>query len=172
MDEAGFYLLIKLGTTWAKKGKTPCVFQGCRYKHLSAISAISSDGELYYQIRGTSFTGEMIVAFLRELLLFFDKKLLIIWDGAKIHQDESVKKFLENENNDRIFLAKIPPYSPELNADEQVWQTLKDDMLKNIVCKTITELNKKLSDAFEILKTQTDKIKSFFRHPKVGFYKS
>jgi transposase len=165
-------LLIKLGTTWAKKGKTPVLRQGCRYKHLSVISAISPQGQLYYQIRNTSFTGLMVVEFLRELLAFFNQKLIIIWDGAKIHQDENVKSFLENENNDRIFLAKIPPYSPELNADEQVWQTIKDDMLKNIVCKNITELNEKLVNAFEKLKTQVDKVKSYFRHDKVGFYKA
>jgi hypothetical protein len=59
-----------------------------------------------------------------------------------------------------------------LNADEQVWQTIKDDMLKNIVCKNITELNEKLVNAFEKLKTQVDKVKSYFRHDKVGFYKA
>lgn len=165
-------MLVKLGTTWAKKGQTPCVKQGCRYKHLSAISAISPQGELFYQIKYTSFTGEMIVKFLKDLLVFFNQKLLIIWDGAKIHADANVKEFLAKENNDRIFLAKIPPYSPELNADEQVWQTLKDDMLKNVICKTLTELNQKLETAFEILKTQKEKIISFCKHPKVGFYKT
>jgi transposase len=172
VDEAGFYLLVKLGKTWAKKGKTPCIEQSCRYQHLSAISAISEQGEMYFQIQNTSFTGLTIVAFLRALLVFFNKKLLIIWDGAKIHHDENVKQFLSNENNDRIFLAKIPPYTPELNADEQVWQTLKDDKLKNVVCKNLTELHQKLEKAFNELKQDVEKIKSFFRHPEVHFYKS
>ena len=171
MDEAAFYLLIKLGTTWSKKGKTPVLYQGCRYQHLSAISAISSEGDLHYQIKETSFTGETIVVFLKELVAFFNCKLLIIWDGAKIHNDKNVKQFLEDENDGSIFLAKIPPYSPELNPDEQVWKTLKYDMLKNIVCKTVSELHSKLSNAFESLKLQTQKIKNFFHHPKVGFYK-
>ena len=71
MDEAAFYLLIKLGTTWSKKGKTPVLYQGCRYQHLSAISAISSEGDLHYQIKETSFTGETIVVFLKGISSFF-----------------------------------------------------------------------------------------------------
>jgi transposase len=164
--------LVKLGKTWAKKGKTPLLKQACRYKHLSAISAISEKGDLFFQIQSENFTGLTIVAFLRALLQYFDKKLLIIWDGARIHSDENVRKFLAEENDDRIFLAKIPPYSPELNADEQVWQTLKDDKLKNVVCKNLTELKDKLTQAFNELKQEVEKIKSFFRHPEVNFYKS
>lgn len=172
VDEAGFYLLVKLGKTWAPRGQTPVLKEGCRYKHLSAISAISADGQMCYHIKDSSFAGVDIVAFLKELLLYFEQKLLIIWDGASIHSDENVKKFLAEENDDRIYLAKIPPYSPELNADEQVWQTLKDDTLKNVVCKNITELKIILEEAFKRLQEQPQKIASFFMHPEVAFYKT
>jgi transposase len=146
-----------------KKGQTPLIREGCRYKHLSTISAIGPKSELYYQIQETSYNGIDTVNFIRNLLIFFQKRWLIIWDGAKIDADANVKAFLENENNDRVFLSKIPA----LNADEQVWQALKDNMLKNVVCKSISELKAKLITAFEELKIQKSKVANFFRHPDV-----
>jgi len=161
-----------LGITWAKKGKTPIIKQGCSYQHLSAISAISEQGELYFSIQEVNYTGQSVVEFLKSLLSFFDQKLLIIWDGAKIHANDEVKAFLEQDIEYQIFLAKLPPYSPMLNADEQVWQTLKDDMLKNVVCKNLSELKQKVQTAFKDLQEQVPKIISFFKHPEVAFYKS
>jgi transposase len=172
VDEAAFYLLVKVGRTWAKKGKTPLILTGCKYRHICAISAISPAGDLYYQMQNISFDGQMVVSFLKSLLHHFQRKLLIIWDGASIHRDQCVKTFLEKENDDRIFLHRIPAYSPQLNADEQVWQTLKDDMLKNVVCKTVDDLKTKVNNAFELLKEQKHKIVSFFHHPEVAFYQS
>lgn len=48
---------------------------------------------------------------------------LLIMDGAGWHQ--------ESHHRDNVSLLKIPPYSPELNPCEQVWQYIKDRWLKN-----------------------------------------
>ena len=48
---------------------------------------------------------------------------LVIMDGAGWHQ--------ECHRRDNVSILKIPPYSPELNPCEQVWQYLKDKWLKN-----------------------------------------
>jgi transposase len=170
VDEAALYLLPGMGRTWAKRGQTPTLLQGCRYQHISIISAISAKGDLHYQLQESNFIGETVVQFLKSLMQQFENKLLIIWDGAKIHHDNNVKAFLENENNDHIYLHRIPPYSPELNADEQVWKAIKKDSLKNVVCKTITELKEKANIALQQLKTEKNKIANFFKHPKVAFY--
>jgi transposase len=169
VDEASFYLLPQLGITWAKRGHSPVLREGCRYQHLSAISAISPAGDLVYQIQESSFKGKDVVGFLKKLLDTLKQKLLIIWDGARIHSSKEVKDFLRKDKNETIYLAKIPPYSPELNADEQVWKTLKCDMLKNVVCKNLTQLKTKLQNAFQVLQQATKKIANFFKHPKVGF---
>ena len=45
---------------------------------------------------------------------------------------------------DNIALLFIPPYSPELNPAENMWQYIKSEMSMG-VHKTITDLQKKLS---------------------------
>ncbi len=48
---------------------------------------------------------------------------MVIVDGASWHSQEL--------NTDKITLLKRPPYSPELNPIEQVWQWLKQKWLSN-----------------------------------------
>lgn len=48
---------------------------------------------------------------------------LVISDGAARHS--------EKVNCHNVTLLKLPPYSPELNPVEQIWQWLKQKMLSN-----------------------------------------
>jgi len=95
---------------------------------------------------------------------------LIIWDGATCHINDEVKAFLETQEEQQVWLEKIPSYCPELNASEQVWNYLKNVELKNVCCKTAKELKSKAIEKLELIKEKTELIKNFFRHPEVAFY--
>ncbi len=169
-DEAGFNLLSSTQRTYAPCGQTPVIQQDCKYTHLSVIAAISPQGELVTDIREEAFNSEAIVKFLRLLLVLFKKDIHLIWDGAKIHANEVVKTFLSTDPDaKRLYLYRIPPYSPELNPTEQVWNNLKNVKLKNLFSKTKQELKTKVNQAIETLKTQTDIVKAFFKHPQIVF---
>jgi len=170
VDEAAVNLLPSVHSTYAKVGKTPILIDACKYTHLSVASAISEDGRLFYEVRQDSYNGNGIVLFLEKLIKETKRKILLIWDGAKIHISEAVKKFLDTPKGKKIWLVKTPAYSPELNADEQVWAYLKDVELKNVCCKNITELKTKTILGLESLKQKKDIVQNFFRHKKVGFY--
>lgn len=170
VDEAGINLLASEHRTYSQKGKTPILENACKYKHLSVASGISEAGDLIYQIQEESFKGEGIVDFVRKITEEIKGKLLLIWDGAKIHRSEAMKKYLNEQQNDHVWLVKIPPYSPELNADEQVWNYIKHIEMKNVCCKGITELKMKVINVLENLKRKKELIQNFFKHPKVGFY--
>ncbi len=64
--------------------------------HLSVIGGVTADGRLFTHIQDTAFTGETVVAFLRQLLRQLPGKLLVVWDGATIHRCQEVKDFLAN----------------------------------------------------------------------------
>lgn len=169
-DEAAFYLAPSVGVTWARKGQTPVLRDGDRYGHLSVISLITETGDLDYRIQDHRFHGDDVVRFLRQVREQRSTKLTMIWDGAAIHRGASVKTFLQTENHGAIQLERLPAYSPGLNADEQVWAYVKEHELQNLCCKTCDELKPHVVAAFERLKQQPDLIRSFFRHPQVGFY--
>lgn len=50
---------------------------------------------------------------------------LVIMDGAGWHQQGLTEDF------DNLSILKLPPYSPELNPIEQVWQWLRQNELAN-----------------------------------------
>lgn len=170
MDETALNLLPSVHSTYSEIGKTPVLTDACKYTHLSIASGICEDGRMVYQVRQDSFNGNAMVLFLEEIVKQIKQKVLIIWDGAKIHSCQAIKDFLDKQKDEKVWLVKTPPYSPELNADELAWNYLKNIEMKNICCKTITELRGKAINALESLKEKKEIIKSFFKHPKVRFY--
>lgn len=42
--------------------------------------------------------------------------------------------------------------------------------MKNICCKTAKELKAKAIEKLDLIKEKTELLKSFFRHPDVGWY--
>ncbi len=144
--------------------------QDCKYSHISAIAAISPEGEIVSDFLDGNFDGAAIVRFLKKILATFKKEIHLIWDGAKCHYGEAVKTFLSTEPDaKRLFLYRIPPYSPELNPTEQLWNNTKNVQLKNVFSKNKKELLEKLNTVFEDFQDKSEIIKAFFKHPKVKF---
>jgi transposase len=126
---------------------------------------------LVYQVRKKAFDAAAMVSFLKQLLSQLSGKQLIVWDNASTHDCQETRRLLAtDEKAKRLYLAKQPAYSPEVNADEQVWNQIKQVELKNVLCKNIKELKAKIMREFEKLKAKPELIKKFFHHEDVGFY--
>jgi len=98
-------------------------------------SAISELGRMFYQVRDQSFKEDGIIEFLKGLLAFSTRKVLLIWDNASWHKSQKVKDFLNTELGQRLWIANTPPYSPEFNPDELVWANLKRVQIPNRFAK-------------------------------------
>ena len=144
IDEAAFYLLPALVRTWAPVGEPPILRAPCSYDHLSAISAITPNGQLLLHVQAAAYHGADVVRFLRHVLRHIDGKLLIVWDGASIHRSQAIKDFLSAGAAKRIHLERLPGYAPDLNPDEGIWSYLKYRELKNVVCQNQSELRYEL----------------------------
>jgi len=144
IDEAGFYLLPALVRTWAPVGEPPIVRAPCSYDHLSAISAITPNGQLLLHVQEDAYHGDDVVRFLRHILRHIPGKLLILWDGASIHRAHAIKELLSAGAAKRIHLERLPGYAPDLNPDEGIWSYLKYRELKNVVCQNKSELRYEL----------------------------
>ena len=90
--------------------------------HLSVISAVSPEGDLYLEVRETAFDSAGIIEFLESLLSQIVGNLVVVWDGAPIHRSKLVKSYLAEGAARRIHLERLPGYAPELNPDEGIWQ--------------------------------------------------
>lgn len=57
-----------------------------------------------------------------------------------VHDNAGWHSSLALEVPENITLLPLPPYSPELNPQEQIWQYLKDKFLKNRVFNSVKEI--------------------------------
>jgi len=153
--------------TYAPVGQTPILREWCTRDHLSAISAISPEGKLYFHSQDRALDSADVVAFLEHLLREVPGRLSIIWDGAPIHRSHVIKEFLANGAAPRLHLERLPAYAPELNPGEGLWQQLKGVELRNVCCFNIPHLRHELRDAVKRVRRKARLVKSFFRGAKL-----
>jgi transposase len=125
-----------------------------------------------YTIEDKPFDSQAIVKFLQALLqCFAQEKILVIWDHAATHHSAFTRAFLsEDPQAKRLYLSMQPTYSPELNADEQVWSRLKAHSLLRVCCHTLEELKNKVREEMDKIKNNPELIKQFFHHPDLCYY--
>ncbi len=167
LDESGFYPLPSVVRTYAPVGQTPILKEWWTRDHLSAISAISPEGKLYFYSQDHAIDSEAVVAFLEHLLREVSGRMVIIWDGAPIHRSHIIKEFLTNGAAHRLHLEQLPAYAPELNPGEGLWGHLKGVELRNFCCCTIPHLRHELRDAVRRVRRKPRIIKGFFQGAKL-----
>jgi transposase len=153
--------------TYAPRGQTPILREWCTRDHLSAISAISPEGQLYFHSQDYAINSDDVVAFLEHLLREVPGRMMLIWDGAPIHRSHTIREFLANGAAQRLHLERLPAYAPELNPDEGFWQQLKGVELRNVCCFTIPYLRRELRDAVKRVRRKPRLIHGFFRGAKL-----
>jgi transposase len=153
--------------TYAPVGQTPILREWCTRDHLSAISAISPAGKLYFHSQDHALNSDDVVAFLEHLLREVPGRMLLIWDGAPIHRSHTIQEFLTKGASHRIHLERLPAYAPELNPDEGLWQQLKGVELRNLCCFDLPRLRHELRDAVKRVRRKPRLIHGFFRGAKL-----
>ena len=132
------------------------------------ISAITPEGELYTTMQERAFDGPAVVRFLKHLLHHIPGKLLVVWDRLPAHRSQVIKDFLRQGGSQRLYLAQLPSYAPELNPDEGVWNYLKRVELRNLCSHNLPELRSELRKAVLRLRRKTTVIQGFIHQVYPG----
>lgn len=151
-DESRFGLLSHIGRCITAKGVRPVI----SYQHRFATTYLYGS---YSPINGKSFvweingtTSEIFKNYLDEFSRESPEEYkIVIIDNARFH---SIK---EDEIPENIYLLNIPPYSPELNPCEQIWQYIKS-RYKNQLFESMQDLKEWLWDF--VVNMQAETIKS------------
>jgi transposase len=88
--------------------------------------------------------------------------------GHLAHKAALVKKFVESVK-DRFQLFLLPPYSPELNPDEWVWNHLRNNGIGRKVITTPEQLKKEVVSHMRRLQKSPLLIQSFFQAPTTKY---
>lgn len=164
-DESTLQLCHNVVKTYGPRGETPILSSNDTkgHQYVCLASSINAAGKMFFQVREKAFKGEILVDYIKKILATTKRKIMIIWDNAPAHKSKEIKAFLNTTLGKRVWLANIPPYSPEFNPDELVWANLKRVKLANAIAKNTTELKQMASRALEKIKNDTVLIRSFFK---------
>lgn len=166
-DEAGIRSDHHRGTTWAPSGKTPVVkATGARFG-LNLLSAVNAKGHFRFMTVAGTVNAGVFREFLQRLISGMTQKIFLIVDGHPTHKARLVQKFV-TDNSERIELFFLPPYSPELNPDELVWNNVKARVAK-AAPMTKQELITKVQAALRRLLKMPELVASFFRTPSCAY---
>ncbi len=153
------------GRTWGIKGKTPVVqSSGARFS-FSLISAISSRGLMRFMVREGGVNSTVFIEFLKRLITGAKRKIFLIVDGGSAHKSKFTKAFIESVKSQlEIFI--LPPYSPDLNPDELVWNHLKTHTVGRSTVVDKIDFKKKVTRSMKSLQKKTrTKSDLFFKNP-------
>lgn len=131
VDESGFLLIPSVRKTWSPVGHTPILHHRYGHDRISAISGISVSPKrfhctLYCHLYEDNIQNEEVATFLRHLLRQINGHLIVLFDNGQAHRGDSVQELLGRTT--RLHLEPFPPYAPELNPDEGVWNHLKSTL--------------------------------------------
>lgn len=166
-DEASMRSDYHAGTTWAPRGCTPIVPADGHRSSVNMISAISSGGELQFMLVEGRSNAEVFKQFLEQLMLGADRPMILVVDGHPIHKARLVRDYVESTHG-KLELYFLPPYSPQLNPDEQVWKNVKERVAKQGPHDKY-ELRVMIRKALERLQQMPQIVRGFFAHPECGF---
>jgi len=161
-DEAGVRSDFHSGTTWGKRGQTPIVSStGARFG-LNLISAVSPRGLMRFMCTKGRVGADSFIEFLKRLIYNAPRMIFLIVDGHPVHKAKKVAAFVDSVK-DRLRLFLLPPYSPELNPDEWVWNHLKNNGVGRQVNHTKPQMKRAVIAHMKRIQKSPDLICSFFQ---------
>ena len=106
--------------------------------------------------------------FLRYVLGHLRGNVIVVWDGGTMHKGDPIAKV--QEDYPRLSLERLPPYAPELNPVEFLWNHLKYGVLANFAPDTVLQLDAVLQKHLGRAKHSSVRLRSLYESSKLPFY--
>jgi len=135
---------------------------------LNMLSVVNARGELRFMLVKGRVNGEVFAEFLRRLMHNAQQPVFLILDGHSIHRSRPVRDVVAGQDgNLRLFF--LPPYSPELNPDEQVWNYVKYHVLCRAALRSAADLRKLVLARLRSLQRLPWTVRMFFLTPDTQY---
>jgi transposase len=166
-EESGICSDYHTETTWTPVGEKPVVEVTGRRFSLNMISAVSPRGEFRFMLHDGSVNTKVFREFLKRLMAGATTPVFFIGDGHPIYKAKLIKKLVEAQDR-KLKLFYLPPYSPHLNLDEQVWAHVKRNVVRQLV-QSKDEMKRLALGALRRIQKLPELLKSFFRQPEYQY---
>jgi transposase len=147
LDEVDIHLNPKIGPDWTNRGKQKQVLTpGSNVKNYLCGALDAASGRLH-GVRADRKNSQLFLTMLQKLLKAYAgaKVIHVVLDNFRIHSSRQVRAWMA-EHGARLRLHFLPPYCPDENAIERVWQDLHANVTRNHRCRTMPELMTQVTD--------------------------
>ena len=118
---------------------------------------------LHYQTYPNGYVNvEAYARFVRGLLRRTDRAIVLVHDRGNMHRGDPMRE-LEHDFPRRLDLNLLPPYAPELNPVEQVWNFAKDKELSNFVPHDVAEADAGVTGLMNEIRHDQHRLRSFYQ---------
>lgn len=161
-DEARVGQQGTVAYVWAETGSRPRAPKDLRYEWAYIFGAVCAERGLGVALVLPYANADAMTLHLAEISrnVAAGAHALVILDGAGWHQTGGRLVVPDN-----ITLLHLPPYSPELNPVENVWEYLRANKLSNSVFDTYDTIVERCCNAWNWLTETPDRIRSIAAAP-------
>ena len=154
-DEARFGQQNTTTRLWAEKGTRPRAVKQQQFQYAYLFGAVCPATGATEAIVTPYVNKAAMTQHLRQISQATPagRHAVVIIDGAGWHTADTAQSF------DNITLVKLPPYSPELNPVEQVWQWLRQNELANRSFRGYEEIVNSCCDAWNSFASSLERVK-------------
>lgn len=120
----------KTKNVWYFRGQEPIIEAKRKGRSQSFYGALNLQTGKETAIKARRQNGQTSIKFLKKLAdIYPGRRILLLWDNAGWHKSKLIKSFLRS--TDQFALMNFPPYTPELNPQEQIWKSLRQNITHN-----------------------------------------
>jgi transposase len=140
-DEVDVHLNPKIGLDWMGYGQQKEVLTPGQNEKRYVAGAMDATTGVLTWVDGERKNSVLFIALLRRLLkVYADAPVVhVILDNYRIHSSQITQRALAAFDG-RIRLHFLPPYCPNENKIERLWQDLHAAVTRNHRCRTMSEL--------------------------------
>lgn len=159
-DEARFGRMVRIRRCWAPRPERPTVCNGYEREFVYVYGAVSPlQGQLDWMLTRQMNTVNMS-SFLAQVSAKRRRDFIVmVVDGASSHV---CKDLVVPEN---IRLLRLPPYAPELNPQEHVWDELREKEFPNRVFADLSSVVSHLEAGLPRLASSRNVLRSLTAWP-------
>lgn len=168
LDEASIRSDDPLQRTWGERGKTPVVKTSGQRQSINAISALSNKGGFWYHVYEGKFNAAKCIECFKHFLKGRKTPIILIVDGHPVHKSKKVMEYIDSLEG-RIEMVFLPPYAPDLNPDELVWNQRRNIGTSKKPLKKGESLKNRAIMDLERIRRDRKLVKSFFNEATVFF---
>lgn len=129
-DETRMILEAITRRAWLKKGEKTVIKVTRSDDYQNYLGFLNQKAFICHVFEIAWGRGDEIIRATNEFLkLYPGKRICIIWDNAACHKGKLMREALSKGGLlERVHLVTLPPYAPDLNPIEHIWNTTKETL--------------------------------------------